>query len=41
MLRKFLDRHYNKFDNELSYDALKELVPATETEEHDMHLQKM
>ena len=40
-VRDFIDRHFNKFDNELSYNELKVLVPDSETELHDVHIQKM
>ena len=40
-LKELLDRHFNKFDNELSYNELKMLVPDSETEVHDMYIQKM
>ena len=40
-VRDFIDRHFNKFDNELSYNELKVLVPDSETELHDVHIQKI
>ena len=40
-LKILLDRHFNKFDNELSYNELKLLVPDSETEVHDTYIQKM
>ena len=39
-LREVLDRH-NKYGHELSYNELKELVPVSETEKHDVYIQKM